>query len=265
MRKPIDLKAFHPYKADGLKRIGNTNDGGYVVHFPSLQYVECLINYGVGYNVEFEKEFNKLTNAEVYAFDPTMKKLKFFFEKIKNGEYINTLKQVIKLLIWVSKEKSLKNHKIHFIEEGLSAENNELFKSFDYHLSRYDLHNKKIFLKIDIEGAEYDVLSQNSFYDNLHNVIQLTMEFHYAGENIEKISEIINKLSNTHSLIHIHGNNNGGTFLLNGKQIPEVIEAAFLHNSFLPDKTLSASNYPVEGLDYPCNKKKEDIELTFFK
>ena len=157
MRKPIDLKVFHPYKADGLKRIGNTNDGGYVVHFPSLQYVECLINYGVGYNAEFEKEFNKLTNAEVYAFDPTIKKLKFFVKKIKNGEYVNTFKQFIKLLLWLYKEKNLKNYKIHFIEEGLSAENNELFKSFDYHLSRYHLHNKKIFLKIDIEGAEYDV------------------------------------------------------------------------------------------------------------
>ena len=91
------------------------------------------------------------------------------------------------------------------------------------------------------------------------------MEFHYAGENIEKISEIINKLSNTHSLIHIHGNNNASTFLLNGKQIPEVIEAAFLHNSYLPDKTLSNLDYPVNGLDYPCNKHKEDIPLDFFK
>lgn len=265
MNKRVDLKVFNPYKADGLKRIGNPNDGGYVIHFPSLQYIDCLVNYGVGYNVEFEKEFNKITNKPVYAFDPTMKKLKFFIQKIKNGEYLNTLKQFIKLLLWVLQEKNLKKYKIHFIEEGLSADNNHSFKTFGYHLSKYKLQNKKIFLKIDIEGAEYDVLSGNDFYDNLNNVVQLAMEFHYAGQNIEKISEIINNLAKTHTLIHIHGNNNGGTFALNGKQVPEVIEVAFLHNSFLPDKTLSTLDYPVNGLDYPCNRHREDIKLDFFK
>lgn len=265
MTEEVDLKAFHPYKADGLKRIGNKSDGGYIVHFPTLQYIECLLNYGVGYNVEFEKEFNKITGAPVYAFDPTMKKFRFFIEKIKNGEYYNTFKQIIKLLIWLAEEKILKNHKIQFIEEGLGADNTELFKTFDYHLSKYNLKNKKIFLKIDIEGAEYDVLSTKSFYDNLNNVVQLTMEFHFLKENIKKISEIIEKLSYTHSLIHIHGNNNGGTFTLNEKKIPEIIEVAFLHNSYLPDKSLSELDYPVVGLDYPCNPKREDIALDFFR
>lgn len=265
MSEIVDLKVFNPYKIDGLKRIGNTNDGGYVIHFPSLQHIDCLVDYGVGYNVEFEKEFNKITNKPVFAFDPTMKKTQFFIEKIKKGEYKNTLKQLIQLLLWFSQEKNLKKHNIHFIEEGLSANNTKLYKSFEYHLSQYDLHNKKIFLKIDIEGGEYEILSKNNFYDNLNNVVQLIMEFHYAKENIEKISEIIKTLSNTHSLIHIHGNNIGGTFTYNGKQIPEVFEVTFLHNSYLHDKTLSVSDYPVKGLDYPCNRRKEDIKFDFFK
>jgi len=265
MSKIIDLKVFNPYKAEGLKRIGNSDDGGYAVHFPSLQYVDCLMNYGVGYDIAFEKEFNKITNKPVYAFDPTMKKLKFFVEKIKKGEYFNTFKQFIKLLLWLTREKNLKKHNIHFIEEGLSADNTESFKSFDYHLSRYNLEDKKIFLKIDIEGAEFDIFSQKKIYTNLNNVIQLVIEFHYAAENIEKISDIVNNISKTHSLIHIHGNNIGGTFAYNGKQVPQVFEVTFLHNSFLTDKTLSASDYPVKGLDYPCNRRKEDINLDFFR
>lgn len=265
MDKAVDLKVFHPYKADGLKRIGNINDGGYVVHFPSLQYAECLVNYGVGYDVAFEKEFNKITNKPVYAFDPTMKKPAFIWEKIKRGEYKNALKQFISLLLWLLQERNLKKHNIHFVEEGLSADNTESFKSFGYHLSKYNLIDKKIFLKIDIEGAEFEVLGENSFYNNLNNVIQIAIEFHQAGENLEKITEIINKLSNSHSLIHIHGNNCGLTFPYNGKQIPEVFEATFLHNSFLPDKTLSALDYPVEGLDFPSSDKEEEIQLDFFK
>lgn len=265
MSKAVDLKVFHPYKADGLRRIGNINDGGYVVHFQSLQYVECLMNYGVGYDVAFEKEFNKITNKPVYTFDPTMKKAAIFLEKIKRGEYKNTLKQLISLLLWLLQERNLKNHNIHFIEEGLSADDTELFKSFGYHLSKYNLTDKKIFLKIDIEGAEFEVLGENSFYNNLNNVIQIAIEFHYAGENLEKITEIINKLSNSHSLIHIHGNNCGPTFTYDGKQIPEVFEVTFLHNSFLSSKILSVSDYPVKGLDFPSTKKRKEIQLDFFK
>lgn len=265
MSKTIDLKIFNPFKTDGLQRIGNKKDGGYVVHFPSLRDVDCLMNYGVGYDVAFEKEFNKITNKPVYAFDPTMKKLRFFIERIKNGEYKNTLKQFIRLLRWIAAETGLKKHNIHFIEEGISVNDTKLFKSFVYHLSKYNLNDKKIFLKIDVEGAEFEVLGEKIFYDFLNNVVQIAIEFHWAGNNLEKICEIFNRLSATHSLIHIHGNNNGGTFAYHGKQIPEFFEATFLHNSYLPDKYLSESDYPVKGLDFPCNKKAEDIKLDFFK
>src|SRR3954447_18407289 len=154
----IDLKIFHPYKVVGLKRVGSKNDGGYVIHFPSLQYVECLISYGVGYDVRFEKEFNAITNVPIYAFDPTMKKLDFLVEKIRNGRYYATVKQLTMLSKWMVMEKNLSRHQIKFIQEGLSNKNTKLFKTFDYHLERYDLRKKKIFLKVDIEGAEYDVL-----------------------------------------------------------------------------------------------------------
>ena len=119
MSKTIDLKIFNPYKVEGLKRIGNGKDGGYVVHFPSLQYTDCLINYGVGFDVAFEKEFNRITKKPVYAFDPTMKKPAFLIEKIKKGKYKNAAKQVINLLRWLPEERNLKNYNIHFIEEGL--------------------------------------------------------------------------------------------------------------------------------------------------
>ena len=265
MSKPIDLKVFNPYKVEGLKRIGNGNDGGYVIHFPSLQNTDCLMNYGVGYDVSFEKEYNKITGKPVYAFDPTMKKAEFFIEKIKNGEYKETVKKIVQLLLWLSREADLKKHRILFIQEGLAAENTDSFKTFDYHLSKYKLTEKKVFLKIDIEGAEFEVFSKNDFYNNLNNVTQLVIEFHYAGKNLESIADIITKLSGTHSLIHIHGNNCGPTFTYNKKQIPEVFEVTFLHNSFLPEKILSASGYPIAGLDFPSTKKRKDIQLDFFK
>ena len=265
MANLVDLKIFNPYKVNGLKRVGNSNDGGYVIHTPSLEHVDCLINYGVGYNVEFEKQFNKLTGVPVYAFDPTMKKAKYFIEGFKRGEYVNTLKLMVKLMLWLPKEKELKNYKIDFVEEGLADKNTEEFKTYDYHLTKYKLRDKKVFLKIDIEGAEYDTLKDENFYKNFDNVVQLVIEFHYLGTRLSELAEIMNKISRTHSLIHIHGNNIGGTFSYNSKSVPEVIEAVFLHNSFIPEKELSTESYPINGLDLPCNSKWKDIPLDFFK
>lgn len=261
----IDLKAFHPYETEGLKRIGNKGDGGYVIHYPSLKDVEIVVNYGVGYNVAFEKTFHRLTNAEIYAFDPTMKKPAYFLQKIKEGRYSETIKQVVKLMIWLSKESSLKKYKIHFIEEGLAAEDSRYYKTLNYHFKKYNLINRKTILKIDIEGGEFDILTKSNFYDSLNNVIQLIFEFHYLKENFEKVAWIIEALKPTHSLIHIHGNNNGGTFSFEGKDIPEVMEVTFLHNSYLPTRALSKLNYPDDGLDYPCNPHRNDIPLNFFR
>jgi hypothetical protein len=265
MANLIDLKIFNPYKVKSLKRLGNSNDGGYVIHTASLEHVDCLVNYGVGYNVEFEKQFHKLTGMPVYAFDPTMKKVKYFANGFRRGEYINTLKQIIKLMLWLPKEKELKQYKINFIEEGLADKNSEDFKTYDYHLSKYNLHDKKVFLKIDIEDAEYDVLKNENFYKSFNNVVQLVIEFHYVSKRLSELAEIVNKLARTHSLIHIHGNNIGGTFSYHGKTIPEVIEAVFLHNSYMHEKVLSTESYPIKGLDLPCNNRWKDIPLDFFK
>ena len=261
----VDLRIFNPYQTAGLKRIGNDHDGGYIIHFPSLDKVDALANYGVGYNIAFEIAFHKLTGKPVYAFDPTMKKLKYFVAGIKRKEYIATFKQVIKLMLWMAKEGSLKKKGICFIEEGLATKNSSDFKTLDYHLSRYNLRDKRILLKIDIEGAEYDVMNEDSFYEGIDNVVQLIVEFHYLKDRINELSNIIKRLERTHSLVHIHGNNYGETFIYNGKHVPEVIEVVLLHNSFMPQKVLTNTSYPIEGLDRPCNWRKRDIPLDFFK
>ncbi len=52
--------------------MGHQFDGGYVVHYPSLKDADLLLNYGVGYKVDFEEEFFKETGKPTLAFDPTL-------------------------------------------------------------------------------------------------------------------------------------------------------------------------------------------------
>ncbi|RYX93803.1 hypothetical protein EON78_06155 [bacterium] len=258
------LKIFHPIQVKGLQRLGHKYDGGYIVHFPSLKDADYLLNYGVGYNVDFEKDFFKKTGIPTLAFDPTLKDISVVVGKLLKGQIIPFLRHLKNYTCWPSKERKLKDYKINFIEEGIAATDTELYKSVAYHLKKHGLTDKKIILKIDVEGAEYPVFNDPAIYDLLPNCIQIIMEIHELEKNMPDLITIMNKISKTHSLIHIHANNHAGTFEYDGKNVPDAIEVTFLLNDYIPEKKYATQAYPLPGLDQPCDRKKEDIALDFF-
>ena len=127
------LKIFHQIQTLGLQRMGNKYDGGYVVHFRSLGDVDCLLNYGVGYNTEFEKDFFRATGKRTLAFDPTLKDIGPIIQKLKQGQVIPFLRHLKNRIVWALEENKLKKYRIHLFEEGISAADSEKYKSLKYH------------------------------------------------------------------------------------------------------------------------------------
>jgi len=261
------LKKFRPFHVDGLRRMGHQFDGGYVVHYPSLKDADYLVNYGVGYKVDFEKEFFKETGKPTLAFDPTLYDVSDFIGYLKKGQFVQFARQVKNLFLWNFKKRSLINHKITFVEEGISGEDSRgrgVYKSLYTHFKEYNLFDKNIILKIDVEGAEYPVFNDPKVYNLLHNSIQILMELHNIEKNLANLEYFMDNLSKTHSLVHIHSNNHVGTFNYKGKNVPEALEVTFLLNKYLPNKEYSTDKYPIKGLDSPCYKTKPDLTLDFF-
>jgi len=116
--------------------------------------------------------------------------------------------------------------------------------------------NKNIFLKMDIEGSEWDFFKNV----NLENVSQMVVEFH-SGFKYHKINmEILEKIEETHYLIHIHGNNfRKKQYKIGDKLIHSVFEATYI-NKKLCDNVENIKYEYDEKLDMPNNKKKEDIK-----
>ncbi|MFD0763647.1 hypothetical protein ACFQZI_02195 [Mucilaginibacter lutimaris] len=258
------LKLFRPYEVSGLTRLGHEFDGGYIVHSPSLNDADYLINYGVGYNVVFEKDFYKTTNKPTLAFDPTLKDLKPIFEKLFKGQVIYFLRHLKNYLGWKKTEATLPEYKIDFIEEGISDVDTPKYKTFKYHFDKYGLADKSIIFKLDVEGYEYAVFKDETIYPLLNNAVQIYIEFHSLKERLHEAANIIAKLQETHSLVHIHANNHSDFFNYEGEMVPDTIEVTFLLNKYLPVKEPSKQKYPIEGLDRPCHRLKPDPELTFF-
>jgi len=258
------LKIFRPVKVNELKRLGNKYDGGYVVDRASLHDADYLVNYGVGYNTAFEEDFFQETGLPTLAFDPTMIGWKPIIEKFKTFHLNTILRQLKNSVFWSFKAKKLKDFKIKFIETGLSEKDSKDYKTLAFHYKNYDLFDKKIILKIDIEGAEYSIFNDPITYDLIPNAIQILLEVHYVEQNIENLMEIISRISTTHTVIHIHANNHSGTFRYNNKDVPRTMEITFILNEYVKQGDYVDWEYPILGLDSPCYRLAEDIKLDFF-
>ena len=174
-------------------------DHGWVVDESLLNRESVIYSVGVGSNIDFDLELINSFGATVHAFDPTPRSIE-----------------------WV-KCQQLPKHFI-FHPFGLSAENGHMdffppSKASSTHFSPIDrygdtnnvvkapvkdidtiaseLSHKEIdLLKMDIEGAEYEVIE--ALPKNRVAINQILIEFHhmYKGIPISKTVDAINTLNN---------------------------------------------------------------------
>jgi hypothetical protein len=140
------------------------DDGGYVVPLLNIKDSEILISMGISDNWDFEKDFSKISNAKILAYDDTIN-LKYWIKRFKKD-----LAKFLKFKIF--KPKKLykmfqyvdfllffkKNNKNKFFLKRVGNDINSININ-DIDLSEIK-DNHKVFLKIDIEGSEYEILDQ---------------------------------------------------------------------------------------------------------
>lgn len=263
----MTLDFLRPYHVKTKIRAGKLKDGGYVIEENSLKNVEVIYSYGVGWDISFEKALLKKINKTCRIFDPTIDVSTFSshgYVKDKGKYYL--FKYLVATALWkpyIYLHRAL-GYKIKFYSEGLGIQKKEKYDSFPNHLKRFGDQYKKIFLKIDIDGGEYEIFKDANFIASLKNVVQLAIEFHNVKERLFELENIISSLNDKFDLIHIHGNNWGGIFEFESKQIPNVLELTFITNIFLSEKEFDKADYPIEGLDFANNPALPEISLSQF-
>ena len=222
-----NLNLFKVYKFDNKIRLGSNNDGGYVCGELNTKY-DCYISAGISTEESFSRDFINKYNMNEYN--------SFGFD---GNEYTN---------------------KISFIKKNINSFNDINNTNLHELIDKYN----NIFLKMDIEGGEYPwLLSIDS--NKLNKIKQIVIEFHGItnnswGCNYNDKVKCLEKLSNTHYIIHAHGNNYGPVV----NNIPDVIELTYVNkNYFNSTPELNTLPLPIVNLDYPNNSNITDINLNF--
>jgi hypothetical protein len=216
------MKILQPHKTQyPLVRYGKDNDGGYILA-DGLDY-DLFLSCGIGNDLSFDLMFRKFhPDIEAHAFDGTT----LYIDELESG---------------------IKYHRI-----CIGANNSETHTNLHDYLSKH----KNVFIKMDIEGYERDWIE--SLPDELlNNIKQLVIEFHGLHVSMPFIWKILK----SHTLIHIHANNYGGTIEVNNNAYPNVFECTFLRNDVATFEPYTGA-LPLP-IDMPNNSRNRDIDLNF--
>ena len=227
-----------------LIRIGPKEDGGYVIA-DGFEY-DLFISCGIANDIRFEDAFLDNYNIKCLAFDGT----------------IDTFPS--------------RRNNMEWIPKNIGYLNTE--KTTD--LKEYIQNNKRIFLKMDIEGSEFNWLDSMSEAE-LECFTQIVIEYHWPFD-IYRMN-MLKKLNKTHYIIHIHGNNycdrdipkhlpSGRTYdgtvtidnsVLSLIKLPEVFEVTYVNKKLYNDSLVEMKEIKFPTiLDYPNNPHARDIYFS---
>ena len=209
-------KNFKPSKKFDLMRLGKDNDGGYLVGKKTVLKSKSLVSFGIGDDCSFEKDFLEFNDkVNIYCYDRHPLNKNYFIKEIIKSFVVLDFKNINHIL------KVRKDYKKTFKNKGVKKRLIR-YKTLSKIINENKL-NFDVFLKIDIDGAEYRIL--NDIIENQKIFTGIVLEFHDVDFHKEKIKTFIDNLNLT--LTHIHANNSSVFDLENN---PTCIELTFEKN-----------------------------------
>lgn len=234
------LELLTPRKTVSLRmeRWGPNADGGYVVPAELMHSGTLLLTGGIADDLRFEADVAQRVPGICFVmFDHTIAALP--------GHTPNNA-------TW---------HRL-----GLAAQDSNGFVSLDSAAALAKLTSTdSLILKLDIEGAEWDVLESVS--DSLlDRVAVLIIEFHDFSRREEwhRYRQILERLHTRLRPVHVHGNNHSTIRTIHryDVQIPEVLEVTFVPRKFALLETWD-HDAPTT-LDFPNQPGVKDYSFNYW-
>lgn len=234
------FQVFNNGREIPLIRLGREGDGGYLVSKEAITNADVLLGYGVQDDISFEEDFSKTYNKPSYGFDCGSKEIKtttplthFISECIATDKFLYNSTSSMKV------------------------------SSFSQQIKNLNLEDKKIFIKMDIEGSEYEALPE--IISNSDNITGIVMELHLVEEvenSFNKALELVKSLNEKFYLVNIHGNNCGWeTFTsknLKGR-MPRLLELSYINKNLVSKANIDPNQLHPSKADLPTCKNKNEL------
>ena len=252
---------LRPYEIDDLMRCGLDHDGGYVVSKSNIQNCTFILGLGLSDDWGFEDDFSSLRpGVGIHVYDHTVSPFKYLIKIIKGilnifrgRPDIGHVRLKYKALI--SYLRYFPSHAQHF--RKMIVRNPVHIREASLTQAIHNTNAQSLFLKIDIEGSEYEIIDQ--IIDNERLIQGLVIEFHDTEVKREEFKAAIEALDKKFALIHLHANN---YTKLASDGLPTTLEISFIKKAATRNR-VKRINYPNDNLDSANNPLAPDYSLYF--
>jgi len=218
------------YRKTPLIRIGK-DDGGYLLPRLLIQDIDVCFSPGVGDSWDFESHLASTFGIKSHMIDASVPPPNF------------------------------NSHLLNFESFFLSNYNDYNHTTIDSWVAKCMENDpdKRLLLQMDIEGAEYEVLSDSSI-DTLCLFDIIVIEFHQFNVLFTRDSgmlyrSVFYKILSEFWIVHIHPNNACAPININHTLIPPLIEVTFVRRDLLSlDEGEIDIPHPLDRDNVPNNK-----------
>ena len=261
--RSLNLSSYEslaPKPPKDLTRLGGKFDGGYVVSRKAVSDSDCLLTFGVNYDVKFEFDFSKFgdLNKPVHLYDKSTVPfaLDYIFTRILLSLKFRSPRPFLEYLRFLFYRRVLIKNGSSFYRINVSDALNS--NTITYAQAIKKLHAfKSIFLKVDIEGDEFLILPE--ILSSTDCLVGLVIEFHRASAFLEKICWYVEEFDSRGLILdHFHFNNYGS---ISPNGLPNVFELSFSRTP--REKGGGGEGLPLPNLDSPNAPLKADYKIIF--
>lgn len=272
-----DLELLRPVAVRDLIRLGRDRDGGYVVSRRAVEATRVLVGLGVNDEWSFEEAFlSEAPATRLVLVDGTVGRGPYAWHALER--VVRASRRLVRgnvrraRLAW----REARSYAAAWprLEAFLAPEGRRLVQAMIgprddqgticWRTLRSELGapgpGRNLFVKMDIEGAEYDVLPD--VLESGAFLTGLALEFHRLDLHWERLLELRAAWDGEFAVTHVHGNN--GDTLIPGTSVPKALEVTLVARDLLtPEETgrRVAVPLPRPGLDFPNDPERAEFPL----
>jgi hypothetical protein len=266
----VDRRRLHPRIHHDLVRLGLPKDGGYVVPAAAIASTTVLLSIGMKEDWSFEVAFLAANPAiRVIGVDPSVSPGSFAAQAVRSavdwvssvvrGEGPRRARHLARLrnslhYFWFFGVKH------RHVVARLTRADGPGTVSVGTLIAQAGVRERRIFLKMDIEGGEYQVVDDLVAHEDRINFI--VGEFHRIGKKAAAFNVALAALQHAFEVVHVHGNNYRPFDADNG--VPDTVEITLVNRALMPAGAAATTwTYPRPGLDFPNRPNAPDYALRF--